>query len=174
MNAAFALSVPLILLCVGGWAMHRGVDLAGALTAGAGDGLRVLVRILPTLVMLLTGIHMLRASGALDLATRLLAPWLGRAGIPAACAPLVLLRPFSGGGALAMGAELMRTYGADSPVGRTAAVMLGSSETTFYAVGVYFGAAGVVRGRYTLIAALLADVAGFLAAAWSASWLFPA
>ncbi|MDR0381364.1 MAG: spore maturation protein [Oscillospiraceae bacterium] len=174
MSAALAFSVPLILLCVGGWAMCRGVDVAGALTAGAADGLRVLARILPTLVMLLTGIHMLRASGALDIATRLLAPSLGRVGIPAACAPLVLLRPFSGGGALAVGAELMRTYGADSPVGRTAAVMLGSSETTFYAMGVYFGAAGIVRGRYTLIAALLADVTGFLAAAWSAGWLFSA
>jgi spore maturation protein B len=174
MSAAFSFSVPLILLGVGGWAMHRGVDLAGALTAGAGDGLRVLARVLPTLVMLLTGIHMLRASGALDLATRLLAPWLGRVGIPAACAPLVLLRPFSGGGALAIGAELMRTYGADSSVGRTAAVMLGSSETTFYAMGVYLGAAGIARGRYTLVAALLADAAGFLAAAWSTRWLFSA
>lgn len=172
MNAVFALTVPCILLGVGGWAMAKKVDVFSALVAGAGDGLKILVRILPTLVALLTGIHMLRASGALDLATQAVGPFLSSIGIPPECAPLALLRPFSGSGALAIGAELMNSYGAQSLVGRTAAVMLGSSETTFYTMGVYFGATGVARGRYVLVAALCADLAGFFMAAWSTRWLF--
>ena len=84
----------------------------------------------------------------------------------------MLIRPMSGSAALAVGADLMRTYGPDSLVGRTAAVMLGSTETTFYAVSVYFGAAGVRKTRYTLPAALIADLTGFLAAAISTRLFF--
>ena len=84
---------------------------------------------------------------------------------------LVLIRPFSGSAALAIGADLMAQYGVDSPVGRTAAVMLGSTETTFYAVSVYFGAAGIQKTRYTIPAALIADFTGFIMASLTAKWL---
>ena len=85
---------------------------------------------------------------------------------------LVLIRPISGSAALAVGADLIQEYGPDSPVGRTAAVMLGSTETTFYTVSVYFGAAGIQKTRYTVPAALFADFVGFLAASWTVRWLF--
>ena len=86
--------------------------------------------------------------------------------------PLLLVRPVSGSGALAVGSELMAAYGPDSAVGRTAAVMLGCTETTFYTIAVYFGAAGVRRIRYTVPAALTADFVGFLAAAWCVRLFF--
>jgi spore maturation protein B len=103
---------------------------------------------------------------------QLLAPLLRFAGIPPETALLLLVRPFSGSAALAVGADLMAEFGPDSLIGRTAAVMLGSTETTFYTISVYFGAAGIQKTRYTVPAALLADLTGFLVAAWSVRLLW--
>ena len=136
-----------------------------ALLSGGLDGLKLLVYIAPALVMLLTAVHMLRASGAIELMTDFLRPAACRIGIPPETLPLVLLRPFSGSAALAVGADLMAVYGVDSLIGRTAAVMLGSTETTFYTISVYFGAVGVKKTRYAIPAALIADLTGFLMAA---------
>ena len=165
-----ALLIPALLGAVGLCAALRGVDVYAALCAGAKDGLKLVRDILPPLAVLLTAIAMLRASGALDALARLLAPALRALGIPPECAPLLFLRPFSGSGALAVGSELMETYGPDSAVGRTAAVMLGSTETTFYVVGVYFGAAGIRKTRHAIPAALTADLVGFIAAAAAVRW----
>ena len=143
-------------------AFHR-VDVYSSLVQGAGEGLSTLVRIVPSLVALLTGVSMLRASGALDCLTSLLSPLMNAVGIPPEITPLMILRPLSGSGGLAVGAELMAEHGADSTVGRIASVMLGSSETTFYTVAVYYGAAGILKTRYTIPAALIADLAAFLA-----------
>lgn len=166
------LLIPLILATTALYAASRRVDVYSALGAGARDGLGILLRIFPNLVALLTAVAMLRASGAFDLLARALAPALGMLGIPAETLPLMLVRPFSGSGALGVGAELIQTYGADSTIGRTVAVMLGSTETTFYTVAVYFGAVGVKRSRYAIPAALIADVTGFLVASWSVRLLF--
>ncbi len=165
------LLVPLLLCAVSLAALARRQDVYGALVEGGRKGLEVLASIVPALVMLLTAVHMLRASGVLDALTALLAPLFARLGIPPETAPLVLIRPISGSAALAVGADLMAAYGPDSLVGRTAAVMLGSSETTFYAVSVYFGAAGIRRTRYAIPAALVADLAGFCTAALTARLL---
>ena len=100
------------------------------------------------------------------------APALTLVGIPPETAPLMLVRPVSGNGALAVGSELISQYGADSTIGRTAAVMLGSTETTFYTIAVYFGAAGITRTRHTVPAALAADLAGFIGAAWTVKLFF--
>jgi spore maturation protein B len=126
----------------------------------------------PPLVGLLTAVYMLRASGVLELASGVLAPVLGLLGIPAETAPLLLVRPVSGSAALGVGAELISAFGPDSLVGRTAAVMLGSTETTFYTIAVYFGAAGIVKTRYAIPAALCADLAGFMASAWAVRVIF--
>ena len=142
------------------------MDLYSALTAGAKDGLKVVRDILPSLVVLLTAVYMLRASGALEALSRLCAPVFALLGIPAETAALVFLRPVSGSGALAVGSELMAAYGPDSYLGRCAAVMLGSTETTFYVVAVYFGAAGIKRTRHAVPAALAADLTGFVMAAF--------
>ena len=109
---------------------------------------------------------------ALELAAQALAPVLTALGIPPETVALLLVRPVSGSGALAVGSQIMEQYGPDSAVGRTAAVMLGSTETTFYTIAVYFGAAGIRRTRYTIPAALTADLAAFAAAAWAVRLCF--
>ena len=166
------LLVPGLLCFVGLWGLGRKVDVYTALSAGAAEGLRVLVRILPALVTLLSAVSMLRASGAMDALARLCAPALTRLGIPPELTPLMLVRPFSGSGAIGVAGELIAAHGPDSYIGRVAAVMLGSTETTFYTVAVYFGAAGIRKTRYAIPAALTADLVGFLAAAASVRLLF--
>lgn len=164
--------VPFLMLAVALWGLVRRVDLWGALVDGAGEGLKVMLRIVPPLVGLLTAVYMLRASGALELLGRALEPFLTAVGIPVETIGLLLVRPVSGSAALGVGAELISTYGPDSLVGRTAAVMLGSTETTFYTIAVYFGAAKVAKTRYAVPAALCGDVAGFLAASWAVRLVF--
>lgn len=154
-------------------AMGRRTDVYGALTDGAAEGLRVLGRILPALVVLLSAVQMFRASGAMELLTGPLSPVLEGLGIPPETAVLLLVRPVSGSGALAVGSQLMEQYGPDSYIGRVTAVMLGCSETTFYTVAVYYGAAGIRRTRHTVPAALAADAAAFIAAAWAVRVFFP-
>lgn len=162
-----SLIVPAVLCAAGLLALFRRVDAYAALTRGAEEGLSVLVHILPSLVALLTAVYLLRASGAMEALSRLVAPVLSLLAIPPETAPLLFIRPISGSGALAVGSELMESYGPDSYIGRVAAVMLGSSETTFYTVAVYFGAAGIRKTRHTIPAALCADLVMFLMAAVS-------
>ncbi|RHR11111.1 spore maturation protein [Pseudoflavonifractor sp. AF19-9AC] len=168
----FTMLVPFTIAGVALYGAVRRVDVYSALVHGAGEGLETLWRIVPALVGLMTAVYMLRASGALELAAGYLAPLLERVGLPAELLPLMLVRPVSGSAALGVGAELMETYGPDSLLGRTAAVMLGSTETTFYTIAVYFGAVGITRTRYAVPAALCADLAGFLASAWAVRLCF--
>ena len=162
------LLVPLLMIVVCVCAMAKKQEVYPALLSGGLEGLKLLLSVAPALVMLLTAVHMLRASGAIGWMTELLRPAARWVGIPPETLPLVLLRPFSGSAALAVGADLMTVYGADSLIGRTAAVMLGSTETTFYTISVYFGAAGVKKTRYAVPAALVADLTGFFMASLTA------
>ena len=164
--------VPLLLLGISLLALKQQEDAYDLLLSGAADGLKMLLSIVPALVVLMTAVSMLRSSGAMELLSRFLAPVFSFFGIPPETAPLVLIRPISGSAALAVGAELMATHGVDSQTGRTVAVMLGSTETTFYAISVYFSAAGIRKTRYTVPAALFADFVGFLTASWSVKFLF--
>lgn len=161
------LVVPVILCFTACFAMRRRVDVYSALTKGAEEGLTVLLHILPSLIGLLTAVYMFRASGAMEFLAELLSPALEKLGIPPETAPLLFIRPISGSGALAVGSEIMETYGADSYIGRVAAVMLGSSETTFYTIAIYYGSAGIVKTRYTIPAALCADLVMFWASAFA-------
>lgn len=160
-------AVPLLLIAALFLTLRKQEDAYGLMLEGGQEGLRLLAAIVPTLVVLMTAVAMLRASGAVERIGNLLAPLLTAVGIPEETAVLLLIRPISGSAALAVGADLMRQYGVDSPIGKTAAVMLGSTETTFYTISVYFGSLGIRRTRYAIPAALLADFVGFLAAAWS-------
>ncbi len=165
--------VPLILLFTSLAALHRRENAYDILLQGAAEGLRLLLTIAPSLILLLTAVSMLRVSGAVEALSGLLAPLFSLFGIPPETAILVLVRPISGSAALAVGADLMKQYGVDSAVGRTAAVMLGSTETTFYTISVYFGAAGIRKTRYTLPAALFADFVGFFTASLTVRLFFP-
>ncbi len=164
--------VPILLCAIAVYGQWHKVDVYAAMVEGAAEGLKVLVRILPALVTLLTAVAMLRASGALELLAQALSPILSQIGLPAQLLPLMLVRPVSGSAALGVGSELIQTYGPDSELGRMAAVMLGSTETTLYTAAVYFGSIGADRTRYAVPAALCADLVGFLVAAWSVRLLF--
>ncbi len=164
--------VPLILFLTAALALRRKERAYDLMLDGAAQGLKLLFTILPALIVLLTAVYMLRASGATEILSRLLSPVFSFFGIPPETAMLVLIRPISGSAALAVGAELMGRYGVDSAIGRTAAVMLGSTETTFYTISVYFGAAGIRNTRYTVPAALFADFVGFFMASWTVKFLF--
>lgn len=154
----------LILLAASLLALRKKENAYDLLLQGGAEGLKLLLTITPALVILLTAVHMLRASGAVELLSAALAPVFHLVGIPPETAMLVLIRPISGSAALAVGAELMAEYGPDSLIGRTVAVMLGSTETTFYTISVYFGAVGIHKTRYAIPAALFADLVGFIMA----------
>lgn len=156
--------VPLILLAACCFALRKRENAYDLLLEGGREGLKLIAAILPTLVILLTAVTMLRASGAMEQLEGIFAPVFSFFGIPPETALLVLIRPISGSAALAVGSDLMAQYGVDSQIGRTVAVMLGSTETTFYTISVYFGAAGVKKTRYTVPAALIADFTGFFMA----------
>lgn len=167
-----SLVIPALLAGVAIYGMGRKVDVYAALTHGAEEGLTVMLRIIPPLVGLLTAVSMFRASGAMDVLSGLCAPVLEFLGVPPEATPLMLIRPVSGSGALAVGSELMATYGPDSYIGRVAAVMLGSTETTFYTIAVYFGSAGIHRTRHTVPAAIVADLTGFVTSALAVRLFF--
>ncbi len=164
--------VPVLLLTASALALRKKENTYDLLLSGAQEGLKLLIAIIPALVMLLTSVTMLRASGAMEILSDFLAPAFRFFGIPPETALLVLIRPISGSAALAVGADLMAQYGVDSQIGRTVAVMLGSTETTFYTVSVYFGAAGIKKIRYTVAAALIADFTGFFMASLTVRLFF--
>lgn len=164
--------VPLLLLIVCAVALRKGENAYDLMLTGAQRGLRLLFSIIPAMILLLTAVTMLRQSGAVEILSEFLSPVFSLFGIPPETVMLVLIRPISGSAALAVGADLMATYGPDSTIGRTAAVMLGSTETTFYIVSVYFSAAGIQKTRYAIPAALIADFTGFFVAALAVKLLF--
>ena len=164
--------IPILLAAVSLMALRRKENAYDILLTGTSEGLKLLTTILPSLILLMTAVSMLRASGAVEVVSGWLSPVFSLFGIPPETAMLVLVRPISGSAALAIGAELMREYGTESLIGRTAAVMLGSTETTFYVISVYFGAAGIRKTRYAIPAALLADFTGFFVASLTSRLLW--
>ncbi|MDO4982542.1 MAG: nucleoside recognition domain-containing protein [Eubacteriales bacterium] len=166
MNTLFTLT-PAILICLACvLSLCKGVDLYAAMTAGAAKGLRLMADILPALICLFPAIAFLRASGVPEMLENILSPLFNALGIPPETSLLMLVRPLSGSAAMSAANDIMTLYGADSLIGRTAAVMLGSSETTFYVIAVYFSAANVKESRWAIPAALIADLACFLSSAW--------
>ncbi len=159
---AFAMPVLVFLIIFS--ALAKGVPVFDSFLSGAGEGISTLVSILPSLVGLITAVEMFKASGALDVLTAALEPVARWIGLPGETMPLFLLHPISGGGATAVFKSILGDFGPDSYIGRVASVMCGASETTFYAVTVYYGSCGVKKIRHTLLAALTAD---FVASAMS-------
>ena len=156
--------IPVLLAGVALWGAGRRVDVYGALTRGAEDGLTVLLKVLPALVGLLTAVAMFRASGALEFLTDLCAPVLEALGVPPEATPLMLVRPVSGSASLALMEDTLRQWGVDSEVGRAAAVMMGSSETVFYTMAIYLGGTGLKKAPNVLAAALISNFAAALVA----------
>ncbi|MDO4174459.1 MAG: spore maturation protein [Eubacteriales bacterium] len=163
--------IPVLLAIISTDALLHRVDIMPTLLRGVQTGLQTALHILPTMIAILTAVRMLRASGFIDLAGQALAPLLQQTGIPVDCAALVLLKPLSGSGGLALGQEIMRTCGVDSYAGRVAAVMLGASETSLYTISIYCGHLELKQTRYAIPAALFADLAAFISAAAWVRWL---
>lgn len=154
------LLLPLLFCGILCWGAVQGVDVFAAFRTGAARGLTAAGEILPSLIALVTAVAMLRASGALELLCTAFAPAAEQLGLPGELLPMALLRPVSGSGALALFEDILTRFGPDSFIGRTASVLMGSTETTFYTIALYFGATKVRNTRHCLPAALLADVAG--------------
>lgn len=157
-------AIPLTLALIPLWALYKKVPIYDTFVDGAREGFGVGVKIIPYLVGILVAIGMFRASGAIDIIAHVLSPVLNFIGMPADILPLAIIRPLSGSGALGIMTEIAGKYGGDSYMARLAAVMTGSSETTFYVLAVYFGAVGIKKVRYALIAGLIADLAGIISA----------
>ncbi len=149
----------------------RRVAVYEVFIVAAKDGLQTALGIIPYLVAILAAVAMLRASGAIAGLVDVLAPILSPLGVPAEVVPLALLRPLSGSGAFGLCAELLKTHGPDSAIGLYASTLVGSTETTFYVLAVYFGSVGVVRPRWALLAGLAADAVGAVASIVAVRWL---
>lgn len=165
-------AVPFMLAVIPAFGALRGVKVYDTFIEGAEEGLQVTVRIIPFLVGMMVALGVFRASGAMDLLARLISPVTSWLGFPMEILPLMIVRPLSGAGALAVTADLLKTHHPDSFIGRLASIMQGSTDTTFYVLTVYFGSVGVRKARYAPAVGLLADLAGFLSALYVCNWFF--
>ena len=156
--------LPAVFIIILGYALFKKIKIFDAFLAGAKQGASSCLTILPALVGLVVAVSMMRASGLMDFIAKGITPALNLISFPADVLPLALLKSVSGSGALALIKDIFQSSGVDSISGRLASVMLGSSETTFYALAVYFGATSVRNTRYTVFSAVVADVAGIIAA----------
>ena len=154
--------VPLLLAAVMAYGAFKRVKVFDVFLKGAKEGMLTCFSIFPALLALVVCVSVLKASGLLAALSEVLSPLYGLFGVPKEVIPITLIRPLSGGGAIAVLNDIFNTYGPDSLAGQMASVMMGSSETTFYTVAVYFGAVTVKNSRYTLRAALLTDCAAFI------------
>ena len=172
MNAIGAYALPVMAGIIIFAGLVNRVPIFDSFLSGAGDGLKTAVKILPSLIGLITAVEMFQASGALDVLTMALAPVANLIGIKAEVLPLFLIHPISGGGATAMMTNILTQYGVESTVGRIAAVMCGSAETTFYAVAIYYGSVGIKKTRHTIAVALLADYVAAVASGIAVALIF--
>jgi len=165
-------AIPVLLVVIPLVGMIRKVKVYDVFIEGAKEGFEVGVKIIPFLVGILVAIGMFRGSGAMELLMAGLRPLVASTGFPAQLVPLAILRSLTGSGSLAFTTDLIKTYGPDSLIGRMAATMYGSSETTFYVLAVYFGAVGVRRTRHAVPAALVGDLVAAIAAVAVCAWMF--
>ncbi|MCR4963775.1 MAG: spore maturation protein [Firmicutes bacterium] len=166
-------AIPLLLLGIPLYGLLKKQPVYELFCQGAAEGVTMAVQILPYLLAMLVAVGVLRASGAFLALARWLSPLCQTVGLPPEVLPLALLRPLSGGGALAITAELLADYGPDSFIGRLASVMQGSTDTTCYILAVYFGSVGVKKYRYALAVGLAADAVTFISAFCICRLLFP-
>jgi spore maturation protein B len=165
-------AIPALVLGIVLYGAIRKVKIYEAFVEGAKEGFNVGVRIIPYLVAMLVGIGIFRAGGAMELLASLLAPVTGAIGMPPEALPMALIRPLSGNGALGVMSEIINTHGPDSLIGRMVAVMMGSGETTFYVLAVYFGSVGISRTRQAVPAGIVADIAAVLASVFVVNLVF--
>ncbi|MGI6373424.1 MAG: spore maturation protein [Caldicoprobacterales bacterium] len=157
------IAIPGFILFVLGYGHIKKVNVYDTFIEGAKEGLSTVIRIFPYMVAMFVAIGIFRSSGAMDILVKLISPITGLIGIPGEVLPLAFMRPISGIASMGVLGELYRTHGPDSFIGRLASTVMGSTETIFYTLSIYFGAVGIRKMRYTLWGSLLADLAGLLA-----------
>lgn len=165
MFLAFVVGIPL-------YGAIKKINVFDAFIEGAKQGFDTSISLIPYLIAIMVAVGMLRASGFFELMQTVLAPMLNAIGMPSELLPLALIRPFSGSASTGVMAELIHQYGGDSFISKTAATMMGSTETTFYVIAVYFGAVNIRRTRHAIPAGLLADLAGVIASVCICRYLF--
>ncbi|MDD6848269.1 MAG: spore maturation protein [Oscillospiraceae bacterium] len=156
--------VPVFIAVVVVVGLFKKVPLFDAFIVGAKKGFEILLNIAPTIVGLIVAVDMLKASGAITMLCDFISPVADALGFPKEIVPMVLLRPVSGGGSTALLTNIYKDCGPDSFAGQVASVLAGSTETTFYAIAVYYGSVKVKKVRHTLAAALCADFTAFVMA----------
>ncbi|WP_462429804.1 spore maturation protein [Fusobacterium varium] len=173
MNQISLYAIPMIIFIIVGYAfLVKKVKVYEVFCEGAKEGFTTAIRIIPFLVAMLVAIGIFRSSGCIDIMMRVLDPVFSAIGMPGEVLPMAIMRPLSGGGATGIMNDLMLTYGPDSLIGRIASTMMGSTETTFYVLAVYFGAVSIRKTRHAVAAGLLADLAGLLTSVWICNLVF--
>ncbi len=167
-NMIIPLTFALILI----YGYSKNVDLYETFIEGAKDGLTTVLNIMPTLLGLMVSVGMLRASGALDMVSRSLAPFVERIGFPSEALPLTFMRLVSSSASAGLLLDIFKNYGADSFLGRFVSVMMSSTETVFYTLSLYFMSVKITKTRYTLAGALLANFAGVVASLFITEFIF--
>ena len=165
-------AIPAIFIIILLVAVLKKVKAYDLFVDGAKEGIETIFRIMPSLVGLLVAVGVFKASGALDILIFILRPLIDILGMPPQVAPLALMRPISGSASFAFVTEIIKAFGPDTYEGRVAATMMGSTETIFYTLAVYYGAVGIKNIKYTLIAALMADVISVIASLWACNFIF--
>lgn len=165
-------AIPAIFLIILTTGIYKEVKVYEVFIEGAKEGIATVFKIIPSLVGLLVAIGVFRASGALDLLIYAVKPISEVLGIPSEALPLAFLRPISGSASLALVSDVLKNYGADSFVGRVVSTMMGSTETILYTLAIYFGSVGVKNIRFTLVAALIADVVSVMTSVWICNIVF--
>ncbi|MEY8414728.1 spore maturation protein [Tissierella praeacuta] len=160
------LSIPLMLVGIISYGMSKNINVYESFVEGAADGFSTAIRIIPSFVAMLVAIGVFRESGAMDILIKIFTPIIKVFNIPGELVPMIFMRPLSGSGAQGILSELATNYGAESLLAQTAAVMMGSSETTFYVLAVYFGSISIKKQRHALAAGLIADLAGLISAVY--------
>lgn len=167
-----ALIIPLLIFFIVGYGIIKKVKVYETFVEGAKEGFNISIKIIPFLVAMLVAIGIFRSSGAMDFLTYLLSPITNLIGMPSEALPVSLIRPLSGSGTLGIASEVMKTYGPDSLIGRMVSVIVGSGETTFYVLAVYFGSVGITNSRHAVPAGIIADIVGILVSVWLVNWMF--
>ena len=157
-------ALPAIILLILTLGIIKKIPIYEVFTEGAKDGFTVAINIIPYLVAIMVGISMFRACGIIELIQTTCAGVLSTIHVPADVIPVMIVRPLSGSAALGIFSDIANSLGPDNYATKLAAIMVGSSETTFYVLAVYFGAIGITKLRYALLVGILADIIGFVAA----------
>lgn len=167
-------AIPLFVFVILAHAFYKGVNVFEAFVEGAKEGYSVAVKLIPYMVGLFAAINVFRDSGAMQLLTTLLGPLLRFFRVPPEVIPLMIVRPLSGVAAMALAVDIFEKFGPDSFVGRLAATLEGSTDTTLYIIAVYFASVGVKKARYSIAVGLISDIIGFVAAVYITLQVFGA